>query len=200
MIPNQLSKAILDWTVEHSGYEDRHYLGMSRIADCSRRLYFEMSNGRPAFDLDRHLMCYLGYLFEADVKRRLEALNLYRPGSERELVANFDPRFRGHTDGELVDGSLLEIKSMLQPYIDQIRQSRRLPVRHFQQVQVYLRHGGYNFAHVIYVARDTGQIYTAGVRIHPATGDRLDRKAVAILRAVDANEPPECECGRCDVN
>lgn len=94
MKAGEIREKLVDWTKAHSGLEQRAYLGMSRIAECPLALFDEMANGR-GFSLEMHLKCYAGYLWERDVKARLEALGLYAPGSERELTAAWDSRFRG---------------------------------------------------------------------------------------------------------
>jgi hypothetical protein len=192
----QVKQALVEWTVAHSGFEDRSYLGMSQISECPRVLYDQLVNGRT-FDVGHHLMCYAGYLWEKDVKARLRELGMYAEFSEREVVAEFDERFRGHTDGDLRDGSLLEIKSTTQERIERIRETQRIPTRHFEQVQMYLRHGGYGRAMVVYIARDTDELYVAQVRPVPEVADKLDRKARDVLAAVEAGVAPLCTCGRC---
>ena len=42
MNPNDIQEKLLAWTIEHSGSEQRAYLGMSRIGECSRVLYREL--------------------------------------------------------------------------------------------------------------------------------------------------------------
>jgi hypothetical protein len=193
---SQVATALVDWTLRHSGFEERSYLGMSRIGECPRVLFDEFSTGRE-WDRQHHLMCYAGYLWEKDIKLRLREIGLYTDFSERQLVAEFDDRFRGHIDGELLDGSLLEIKSVTQAKIETIRVTQRIPVKHFEQVQCYLRHGNYERALVVYVARDTDEIYVAQVKPVKDVAEKLDRKARDVLAAIDANERPLCTCGRC---
>src|ERR1044072_24419 len=84
----------------NSGYDvKRDYLGMSGIGRCPRKLYddyFKPSNPTP----ETFRNCYLGYLWEDEVKNILEGSGVYVPDSERELIAPFDRRFVGRTDGE----------------------------------------------------------------------------------------------------
>lgn len=198
--PKQIKQALVDWTIQHSGYEDRSYLGMSRIGECPRLLYTDFINVQRDWDVAHHMMCYAGYLWESDIKSRLRAAGLYADLSERQLIAEFDERFRGHTDGELLDGSLLEIKSVTQLKIEQIKSTRRIPIKNYHQVQVYLRHGGYKRAQVIYVARDTDDLFVYEVTPNREIQDLLDDKARQILLAVDLGHAPVCQCGRCQTS
>ncbi len=193
MHPAKLRNRLVEYTIQHSGYiNHRGYLGMSRIAECPRALYFEVIEGKAANER-HHLICHIGYLLERDLVSRLSALGLYRPG--RELRA-FDGRFIGHTDGEM-DGDLLEIKTTTQEKLNEIRRTGRIPRRHFLQVQTYMNHGGYRRANVVYLARDTGDIWVDNIAFSKETAIRCDKKAMRILDAIDRREPPACECGRC---
>lgn len=198
MNADDLKQQLLDWTVRNSGAEQRTYLGMSSISECSLELYRRMLEPRQ-WTMSQHLYCYNGYLFERDLKARLAGLGLYAPGSERELVATFDARFIGHTDGALVTGEMLEIKSTHQEKLDRIVSEGRIPMANFEQVQTYMRHGNYYRAFVVYVARDSGNLHVFEMRLVLAVADRLDIKAKRILRAVDEQRPPKCECRRCKI-
>lgn len=193
----EIKHKIVDWTVKHSGFEDRRYLGFSQIHNCPLSLYRDLIDGRR-WNTAHHLQCYAGYLWEQDIKNRLKAMGLYTPGSEREICAPWDPRFRGHTDGE-IGGQLLEIKSVTQAKLEQIVYDQRIPSAHFEQVQCYLWHGGYSLdALVIYVTRDTSELHVQQIRPFPQVAERLDAKARAVLLAVDTRTPPRCVCGRCE--
>jgi len=196
MNANEISDQLLTWTIKNSGAEHRQYLGMSAISACPTELYRWMTRGRH-WDTRSHLSCYSGYLFESDIKHRLMAIygHLLKPG--RELVADFDHRYMGHTDGE-IDALLLEIKSVTNDKLERIRSvDRRIPRNHYEQVQAYMRHGGYQLAVVVYVARDTGALWTTEITFNKPVAERLDEKARSILAAVDANREPKCTCGRC---
>ena len=88
---------------------------------------------------------------------------------------------------------------MTQARIDTIRATQRIPMRNFEQVQCYLRHGHYERALVVYVARDTNELYVAQVKPVVEVADKLDRKARDVLAAIDAGEAPVCVCGKCEV-
>jgi hypothetical protein len=191
-----LKQNLLNWTLANSGAECRTYLGMSAIGNCPLQLYNNMIYGRD-WTTGQHLMCYEGYLHERDILDRLQALNGSQIGPGRELSA-FGGRFQGHTDGEW-DGDLLEIKSTRPETLNQIWETGRLPMRHFWQVQCYMHYGHYRQAYVIYKVRDTGDLYVARLRYLNHIGEKCHLKASAVLEAVDHQQPPECECGRCEM-
>lgn len=202
-----LQDALVRITAENSGHEEhRDYLGMSQIAKCPRRLFFEIQNGTPS-DLDGKLRCYKGYQMECDLLTRM-ALVLDLLGGDWILapevgeISALGEQFIGHPDGELVslDGKeriLVEIKSTLQESLDRILERARIPTRHWWQVQCYLRFGGWERALIIYEARDTGRIYVHPVRRDERTGERCERKARLVLDALEVGAPPRCACGRC---
>jgi len=202
-----LQDALVRVTAENSGHEEhRRYLGMSQIAKCPRRLFFEVQKGTPA-DIDDKLRCYKGYQMERDLLARL-GLALDLLGGDWVLtpevgeISALGEQFIGHPDGELVflDGEekvLVEIKSTLQESLDRIIVKARIPTRHWWQVQCYLRFGGWERALVIYEARDTGRLYVHPVRRHKQTGERCERKARIVLDALEVGTPPRCACGRC---
>lgn len=183
----------------NSGWEQhRPYLGMSAIADCPRVLYDRFMKGRAEPSDRDHLQCYVGYLFQADVIARLTKLELYRPNSERELVADFDARFVGHTDGEFVTGQLCEIKSIGELGFDQVKESGRPKFSHSRQVTAYMRYGAYKQAIIIYVARESFRHLALKVNYNLQLADELEEKARFVLSAIDKGEPPACTCKRCD--
>ena len=193
MEPRELRRALEKWTEENSGFEERGYLGMSQIWRCPAGLYDDMVNGRRRFRGRAARMCYEGLLHERDMLERLQELDLYTPG--RELVAGWDERFRGHTDGE-INGLLLEMKSTTLERFEQIRQENRAPQRNYEQVQMYLLYGEYEKGVVIYKCRETGEVRPVMVWPHEPTQRRLEEKARAVLAGVDGGERPGCECGR----
>lgn len=174
----------------------RDYLGMSGIGRCARRLYDNYFQPQSP-TVEMYANCYLGYLWEDEAKDILEGAGIYRPDSERELIAPFDKRFVGHTDGETVDGRLLEIKSVNQRGLEKVRVEGRVKSDHFSQVQTYMRYGGYDETLVALVCRDPLDFHFVTVRLNTGAGERLEQKAKAVLRAIDKRERPKCECGYC---
>lgn len=180
-----------------SGYErTRDYLSMSAIGQCRLRQYRAFLYGRIPIDGD-HRMCYVGYLFERDARARLRALGLSRAPDPAEIVAPFDARFRGHPDEELTDGRLIDFKSVSEEKFRAL--SNRLEARpeHYAQMQAYLRYGGWPSGVLLYIARDSFRHLPICVSKNDEIGAKLEKRAQAILRAIDARQPPACECGLC---
>jgi len=174
----------------------RPYLGMSTIGRCPRVLYFNFVNGiSPAMDM--HRMAHVGYLFERDAKERFALDGIYRPAHVTEIVAPFDERFRGHPDGETVDGDLAEIKSLGDEAYVRLVQTGRLRTESYFQIQTYLLYGPWTNAVVFAINRDTFQHYVLCVPRDMHAGQRMEHKAKAVLAAIDARRPPACECRKC---
>lgn len=188
----ELKKALEGVFDEH---EDRRYLGMSQISKCPLYLYRMMVDGqeRPAPQSLRYF--HEGYLHEADILARMEKAGVPVEGVQRELVAPWDDRLRGHIDCEL-DGDLVEIKSVDSDRFNSVV-DRGAFFDHMDQCQMYMRYGGYEEALIVYKNRETGELYIYAMHRSEEIGERLERKARAVLEAVDAGEPPECTCGRC---
>jgi len=196
-------------TNPHQDY--RGYVGMSGIGGCPLDLYRRATATIPR---DERLMWYgwTGYLHESAIKNLLgahrAAILTFLGGAVpvgRELIADFDSRYRGHTDHELPDGTLIEIKSTNWRRYQQV-QARGPDPRHVAQVQAYMRHGGYPHAIIIYVARDIFHqewdglpFWCCDVPPDAAIMDILDDRAKAILASIDANTTPACSCGYCRI-
>lgn len=184
---------------KQSGLEGhRHYVGMSGIGGCSRKLYQEYLDGRkPPRDQD-HWFCWTGYMHEAAVVKLLGITQ-----QPREIVAGFDQRFRGHTDFELGD-TVVDIKSVNWEKFQWLMAKEEYPHNNIAQVQMYMRHGNFANAVLIYVARDVPPrdfvvpFWTIDVKPDTELMDILDDKAKRILRAIDRRQPPMCECGWCN--
>lgn len=196
-LKNQLCQSLR----ENSGLEGhRPYLGMSGISQCPRKLYFEFINGRQPPTDQQHWYCWTGYLHEAAI---LYLLGIQVQQGQYEIVASYDERFRGHAD-HVLDDQVIEIKSVTWDKFNRIRDSNRPQPEHNQQVQMYLRHGNFSRAQVIYIARDVPHrefdgppFWVFEVRPDGALADRLDQKARDILAAIDRQQPPACDCGYC---
>lgn len=192
-----LSEKVLAYIKANSNYDtSRNYLGMSGIGRCPRVLYDRfISPDKPTEETYKN--CYLGYLWEDETKNILEGSGIYKPDSERELIAPFDKRFIGHTDGETSEGNLLEIKSITAYSMERIKQEGRVKRDHFAQVQAYMRYGDYQQALVVYVSRDPMEFYFISVPYVYSVGERMEQKAKMVLAAIDSKRRPACECKRC---
>lgn len=190
---------LASWTVNSSGHDERRdYLGMSGIGDCPLEQYRRFVSGQH-FPPSALLRTHAGYVWERSIKERLAACGLLFIGGERELVALFDSRFRGHTDGEIAFNGrryLLEIKSVVDFVLSETK-SKGIPKRHWMQVQAYEHFGGYDEAMILYVARDSGRLYLAAAERNAAAGRDIEERAKRILEAIDLGKPPACECGKC---
>lgn len=150
----------------------RTYLGMSNIGYCERMMYRRFMAGDMAVVRSHQV----------------------------EVVAGFDPRFRGHVD-HVVGNELYEVKS--QNWNGFNKTLDRGPVQaHLDQVQAYLRHGKFDTCHLVYVARDIPHWAWSGTffevfDVYPdeSHGKALDDKAASVLAAIDRQEEPECEDG-----
>lgn len=162
----------------------RRYLGMSQIHRGEKDIIDSMKQGveLDAYQLRIH---GVGYVFERIIKEKLTKAGVMIVDSERELVAGFDNRFRGHTDGDLVDGSVVDVKSTVEEKLKRIEADRRLPNAHYVQAQMYMYHGGYDRAMIVYVARDTGRILVRSVKYDGKTAGFYNEKAKRILSALD---------------
>jgi hypothetical protein len=188
-----------------SGLEQRRdYLGMSQIGRCPRELYRLMLNEKMTGERD-HWFCWLGYLYESAIVELLGGEPMWQG---IEVVAEFDERFRGHVDYQLDRGGVLwdlvEIKSTSYARLQSIIKAQAPVPFHVAQVQAYMRHGYWERAFLVYVARDAPGRDWRGMPIwvfelgnDPRIGAALDRKARTVLAAVDAGVAPACTCGRC---
>ncbi len=174
----------------------RNYLGMSNIAGCELVLYnnffYEM---KPS--LKDYQNSYRGYMYESIIKGWLISIGFMVPGTEKEIVAGFDERFKGHIDGEDYKGNLIEIKSVTQAKFEKIKADGRLPFRNFCQIQAYLRYGNYDYCTVIIVSTETLDIEIMQIRDNPKILTAIHTKAISVLNAINNNIPPKCTCGKC---
>jgi hypothetical protein len=195
--------------MEHYRKQDppRQYLGMSGIGRCQRELYFSLldSHSGQAPSQDDRMQFYnmTGYALEAAVIQRLGVEQV-----TSEIVAEFDPRFMGHTDHEFADGDLVEIKSMNWKRFSHALATHQPYDPHVCQCQAYMRHGGFPHAVLIYVPRDIPHnewehtdfelpFLTFDVFTDRTMQNALDDKARKILRAFDSGIAPRCTCRWC---
>jgi hypothetical protein len=202
--PKELESNIDMHIRKHSGLDVmRNYLGISQVVKCSQMAYNNYLNGGDTSDY-HHRMCYVGYLFERDVLGRMREMRIANM-DRREVVSPVDDRLRGHIDGLTAWGDLLEIKSVSSSKFDLVCGQNRALHEHNDQVQLYMRYGGWKFAWVVYVCRETFEHKVIRVRYDELRAGRLEQKALDILKAIDATlqgregggEQPKCECGYC---
>lgn len=185
---------------------ERDYLSMSQIGDCPRALYDQLvavADKTAPRSIGKERLFALDKEIKAAVRDRLREADLLNAWETVEVYAAFDnkltSRVRGHIDGEFKDLALLHVKPARADTVDQIRSDphHNIPRRHFEQMQMYLRHGEYDRVRVVYIARETGDLWLSEIRADERTQDRLDEKAQAVLMAFDRREPAVCTCKRC---
>ena len=192
-----IQQSINEFINTHSGFEEhRSYLGMSRLSECPRKLYREFVSGTSA-DENTHRMAYAGYEQENNILLLLIQAGVAKP-VQRELVASFDHRLRGHIDCETTEGDLLEIKSVSAAKWKRIVSENRPMYSHNMQVQSYLYFGGYKRGFIVYRNRDTYEHLVFEVTNNHKLQTQLEGKALRVLQAIDDGDLPICECGRCE--
>jgi hypothetical protein len=136
-----------------------------------------------------------GYVHERDIVSRLQSAGMVIENCQRELVAPWDDRFRGHIDGEIA-GELFEIKSVNAERFEWVV-TRGALSEHVDQVQLYMLYGSYPSAILIYKNRETGGLWIERWFYNESHARALEERARSILLAVDRRNPPVCTCGRC---
>jgi len=195
MLAADIQNKIMNFIREHSGFETkRTYVGMSHLSECPAEQYTAFWDGLTETDYN-HRMAYLGYALES-VEREI----LFRSGVlrsiDREIVAEFDPRVRGHIDGETMDGDLVEIKTVSTVKFEKVIESDKALRDHFSQVQAYMHFGGYRHAEIIYICREDFRHYVIHVPYVRGVGEQIEAKARRVLAAIDEGRQPPCECKR----
>lgn len=191
-----LQQQINEYIAANSRFEPRRaYLGMSKIGDCPRRVTRELLHRLIPTD-EIHRMSYTGYDQEASILKMLVEARVALP-YKRELVSQFDERLRGHIDAVTVENDLLEIKSLSSLKFQRVDQTRRIHPRHYVQVQLYMRYGGYRQALVVCRNRDTYEHLLFHIAYDPAQAENYEQKAKRILAAWDEKLILPCECGHC---
>ena len=183
----ELIQNLTEYTRVTGGHERRTYLGLSQISKSENELLEELIDGTHKPDDDGVMLMALGYVVEADIRRRLEGIKVALPNTQYEIVASYDPRVKGHIDGLTnIPGQIYEIKSTKQEKLDFIKNSGKLPTKDFLQVQGYLHHGKYKSCLVVYVARDSGKIWAKELWYMSSIGRMLEEKIKKVLHMYDA--------------
>jgi len=194
---HDLAQKISAHIAKRSGLQVRRsYLGMSQIWKCPRVLFEAWQNGNDVSEFS-HRMAYTGYMHERDVLDRLREMGVAKMKRSELVADDFDQRLRGHTDGEMSWGDLLEIKSVSGHKYEMVQYHGRALHEHVDQVQLYMLYGGYHWTWMVYVNRETFEHSIVRVAFDPERAKRLVLKAKRVLAAIDAGLVPECECGRC---
>lgn len=194
--PQYLLNRITEYIVGHSGFETRRdYLSLSHLSECPRKIVREFRDGFTV-EAHTHHMAYAGYEHERNLLAMLRDMEMLEQVNV-EVVAPFDARLRGHMDGTL-DGNVLELKSVSQRQFDKVaNKGTKVLWKHFVQVQMYMHYSGLRRALVIYRNRETYEHMVIAVTYLEGQALKFEEKAREILRAIDEDRLPECECGHC---
>lgn len=193
MYAKSLQTALMNWTVQNSGFEtQRSYIGLSGIGDCEKKIYNRTLFGQNA-KVDEHLLTRLSYELETELIYRLSSLGVYSAGEEIRL---YDGLVQGHTDGVIARTDVLEIKTL--PREQWFPDQSRLPHRLYWQVQAYMHYLKRLQALVIYLARDTGGVKVISTRYSPSIGEQIEARVERLVVAVRTGKRPDCSCGRCE--
>lgn len=201
MNPLLLKAELLNFAVDRCGHESsRNYLGMSAIGKCTFLCYRMMTNGEdnsPSFV--EKVKFHESRLGESELLKRLRTLGYLAESAKLDIYADFDMRFAGHLDGRLVDGDILDIKTVPDDVaLKSIQDSMDIPRVHFFQMQAYMRHGDASAATLIYKSRASGMLFVYRLMRRDSVGEKIDQKAKIILAAVDGGQIPACDCGYCE--
>ena len=186
--PSEIMSRHAAYVRAHGGNETRSYLGMSQISRPETDLLTDMLDGsKPPTEAQTALFA-IGYDMERLIREKLLANGLIKPEGARYLQAEWSLQngvylFRGHTDGEWCDGSLLEIKSTTEEKLRVIEQTGQLPPSHFQQVQCYMHYGGYSHCNFFYQARDSGRVLVRRIPYSRGLAQKLTQKAQRVIYA-----------------
>jgi hypothetical protein len=174
--------------------------------------------------IEAHLKSMSGYMYE---KKMLEILvgsgiaetePLIRTGVEHSYfeeilapIGTTDIPVIGHTDGRTkFDGNLIEIKTFSPAAFQRLTRSSNpaetithLYSSYSMQIQGYMRYGNYKSCLFVPVSRGTGgrddPFAYAFIQVDrsDAIGTVVERRLLSVVRAIEKQIPPECECGRC---
>jgi hypothetical protein len=184
------------WLRINSGLEEhRDYLGISHAGKCPRAIYDLLTSG-VQISAFAHQMCYVGYLFERDALARMIEMRFAKE-ARVEVVCPKDGRIRGHVDGLTFWDDLLEIKSVTVKKFERILQTGNALWEHIDQVQLYMKYGGWRSAWIIYICRETFEHRVVRVQYDQGRAERLEAKLLDVLTAWERKEAPACTCGYC---
>lgn len=199
MNAQEIQHQIDQYIVNHSGLDQhRDYLGISKIADCPRKAYREYFDG-VSLSEEAHRMCFTGYEQETNILVMLVGMGVAKllREDEKEVVAPFDNRLRGHIDALTCEGDLLEIKSVSLNKFQGILASGKAPRRNYIQVQLYMLYGRWAKTFIVYRCRETYEHTVLYVPFNGMQALKFQQKAARLLESIDSKVEPECECRRC---
>ena len=194
MLTRDLQRAIMNWTVQHSGHEQhRPYIGLSEIGDCDRVIFDRFLNG-GCMNIGEHLRTRISYELEDAIKIRLQKMSLHF--REAVEISLYDGLVRGHPDGMIGDNDLIEIKTLAME--SHLPAGVHISNRIWYQVQACLHYTHCDWCHIIYLARENGAMRCVGIHYKPSVGEHIEAKVARLVTAVQECQRPACLCGKCE--
>jgi len=195
--------------VRNRSQRPRDYLGGSRVGEpCERKLVYEVTHTPkdPGADFEGPILRVfdVGHAFEAlSIRWLREAgfdLRDQRADGRQFGFEAAGGRLRGHIDGVILAGpaigvrwpALWEHKALnAKSWTDVVKRGLRLskPV-YFAQVQLYMAYMELGVALFTALNKDSQALHHEIVPFEPAEAQALSDRAVAIIRAADADELP----------
>lgn len=200
MKAHELESELVNWSVRHSGHEQRRpYIGLSAIGDCPAAVYDSFTQGQTQ-NVGEHLKTRLAYELEYALVVRLREMGLYQAAQPISLHGGL---VQGHLDGLILHGGqtdILEIKTV--PLAEHIPdREAQVPRRIYWQVQAYLHYAqrrlklDVSSALVVYLARENGLVSVKQVMYSLGTGVQIDGRVRNLVAAVQERFRPACVCG-----
>lgn len=202
MKPSSMTARLSEYICRTSGHQRNRNLGtlhMSQLHRCDRVLYREFFEPDKIPDARTLALLKRGNDWEPVIKSWLTETGILVPKSECTVVAPFDVRLLGNIDGVTPDGELVEIKTLQQEELDELKAGRSLRPKRLWQIQAYLRYLPAEYGVLIAVSVNY-DVHVVGVRRNDRFGDEIERKAKSILAAIDRRQIPDCRCGHCGQN
>lgn len=155
----------------------RNYVGLSSIADSVDDLLQKFNSPPQSQDNESALKTWVSYGAEALLIQQI--INIGGKGGVE--ISLFDGIIKGHTDASYKD-VLVEIKSVATS--DHFPKDR-LPRRVFWQVQGYLKYlPQFRSCEVIYIARDSGRLFSTSVNRVASIQMEIENKIDAIVSSL----------------
>lgn len=176
------AKEIMDYTIQHSGFEERRdYLSLSLASfeiDYILKTYQEGFTASP----EEKLKCYKGLQMEKDLLSRMKAVYKDRIETGFEISAA-GGKIKGHPDF-LFDGNPGDVKSL--PFDRYMPLNLRVSKKNFYQMQAYLYYMDKKEGVIIYESRESGSLLSIPIRANVYLQQLIKNKYDQLLNLIEA--------------